>query len=196
MFKLWLFWAFLRIQLLRLLRTMTTFTSGQASRPDLAPLALLPGQLKNCLGIYLGVMTPLQLLRPWAFPPPKCSMHLPCALQMLRHQGARPGWALSCKEKLFARRWRFPSAVYFALEQKVWCHVACASPGICLGLPVLRSSYRKQGEEKFRKNRRNKFRSSSTELFSLFGGLGVFLFASWLGGRVINLWVNTASVWN
>lgn len=54
MFKLWLFWAFLRIQLLGLLRTMTTFTSGQASRPDLAPLALLPGQLKNCLGIYPG----------------------------------------------------------------------------------------------------------------------------------------------
>lgn len=33
---------------------MTTFRSGQASRPDLAPLALLPGQLKNCLGIYPG----------------------------------------------------------------------------------------------------------------------------------------------
>lgn len=33
---------------------MPTFTSGQASRPDMAPLALPPAQLRNCLSVYLG----------------------------------------------------------------------------------------------------------------------------------------------
>lgn len=102
MFKLWVFWAFLRIQLLGFLRNMTTFMSGQASRPDLASLALLPGQLQNCLRIYPGSDDSGPAPRAWLFPPLQHPVRLLCA-RCHRAAGLAP--APSHMEKLGLLSW-------------------------------------------------------------------------------------------
>jgi len=176
MFKVRLFWAFLRIQLLGLLRTTTAFASGQASGPDVAPRALLPRQLKNCCPIYPGSDDPAPAPQSLSLHPCKAPMHLPSALGMPQHHGARPGRAPSCEEKLFTCRPRAPSAVRCRSGAEGTVPRCARFPRLLLGPAGPKHVVAARG---------------SAACLGL-----VWLFADWLGGRVINLWVNTEGVWN
>lgn len=116
---------------------MTTFTSGQASRPDFAPLALLPGQLKNCLCIYPASDDSAPAPQSLSLPTKRnsqCISPVPwgCCNTRERGRDGLPPARRSCLQGDHD----FLQPYVFALEQKVRCHIACASPGICLGLPV------------------------------------------------------------